>query len=136
MSSGCYVARPQDFAHGGLAKNGRLRKIAWERLRLLPDPIVSQGNRAMKTLERVDAAHLQELSPGDRIEVEHLVTVGTRQWTTKTAGKVLRTERRRQGLHCDRNFDDKAFSDVILLEMPDGELATLTIDEFTTIRRA
>ncbi|MGD0898414.1 MAG: hypothetical protein ABR915_11300 [Thermoguttaceae bacterium] len=76
-----------------------------------------------------------ELSPGDRIEVEHLVTVGPRTWTTKTAGTVVRTERFRHGLHFQRNFDDKVKSDVILLQRPDGELTTVAMDEFTTLRR-
>ena len=77
-----------------------------------------------------------ELKPGDRIEVEHAVTVGGKRWTAKTTGSVVRTERRRHGLHTQRSPDDKVFSDVILLELPDGELASLTLDEFTTIRRA
>ncbi len=77
-----------------------------------------------------------ELKAGDRVEVEHLVTVGQESWTAKTCGTVVRTERRRHGLHFQRNPDDKVFSDAVLLEMPDGELASLTIDEFTTIRRA
>jgi hypothetical protein len=78
----------------------------------------------------------EELKPGDRIEVEHQVTVGSESWTTKTVGSVVRTERRRHGLHFDRNFDDKVFSDVILMELRDGELTTVTLDEFTMIRRA
>jgi hypothetical protein len=77
-----------------------------------------------------------ELKPGDRIEVEHTVTVGQKSWTTTTTGNVVRTERRRHGLHFQRNYDDKVFSDVILLELPDGELTTVTIDEFTVLRRA
>jgi len=74
-----------------------------------------------------------ELRPGDRIVVEHRVTVGVRTWTTKTAGTVVRTERRRHGLHFRRNLDDKVFSDVILLALPAGELTTVTMDEFTTL---
>jgi hypothetical protein len=77
-----------------------------------------------------------ELKPGDRIEVEHQVTVGVQSWTTKTAGTVVRTERRRHGLHHRRNFDDKVFSDVILLELAGGELTTVTLDEFTLLRRS
>ena len=77
-----------------------------------------------------------ELVPGDRVEVSHLVTVGLREWTTKTVGTVVRTERKRHGLHFTRNFDDKVFSDLILLRLPDGELTTVTLDEFTTLRRA
>ncbi len=77
-----------------------------------------------------------ELKSGDRIQVEHTVTVGQRSWRTKTYGTVVRTERRRHGLHHRRNFDDQVFSDTILLELPDGELTAITIDEFTLLRRA
>jgi hypothetical protein len=81
-------------------------------------------------------AQFDELKAGDRVEVEHIVTVGQKSWTTKTCGTVVRTERRRHGLHFHRNFDDKVFSDFVLLELPDGELTSVAIDEFTTIRRA
>ena len=75
-----------------------------------------------------------ELAPGERIEIEHTITAGRESWTTRTVGTVVRTERRRHGLHFRRNFDDKVFSDVILLELPDGELAAVTLDEFTVVR--
>jgi hypothetical protein len=76
-----------------------------------------------------------KLRPGDRVEVEHLVTVGPKQWTTTTRGKVLRTERRRHGLHHRRNVDDKVYSDLIVLELPGGDVTTVTMDEFTVLRR-
>lgn len=77
-----------------------------------------------------------QLVPGDRIEVAHEVKVGsTKTWTTKTVGTVVRTERRRQGLHFRRNVDDKVFADTIVLARDDGELTSITMDEFTEIRR-
>ncbi len=79
-------------------------------------------------------AQFDELKVGDRVEVEHLVTVGQKSWTAKTCGTVIRIERKRHGLHFQRSHDDKVFSDVVLLELPDGELSAVTIDEFTTIR--
>jgi hypothetical protein len=90
----------------------------------------------MSTAPSQIRAQFDELKVGDRVEVEHLVTVGQKSWTTKTCGIVVRTERQRHGLHFQRNHDDKVFSDVVLLELPDGELTTIAIDEFTTIRRA
>jgi hypothetical protein len=79
-------------------------------------------------------SHFDELKVGDRVEVEHVVTVGEKSWNAKTCGTVVRTERRRQGLHFRRNVDDKVFTDAILLELPDGELTSVGVDEFTTIR--
>lgn len=81
-------------------------------------------------------AQFDELKIGDRVEIEHLVTVGQKSWTAKVCGTVVRTERRRHGLHFQRNPDDKVYSDTILLELPDGELSSVIVDEFTTIRRA
>ena len=75
-----------------------------------------------------------KLASGDRVEVEHEVKVGEQVWTAKTSGTVVRTERRRHGLHYRRNRDDKVFSDVIVLNR-DGELVTITMDEFTVLRR-
>jgi hypothetical protein len=78
-----------------------------------------------------------ELKPGDRIEVVHEVKVGSsKTWATKTIGTVVHTERRRQGLHFRRNQDDKVFADSIVLKRDDGELTTVTMDEFTELRRS
>ena len=76
-----------------------------------------------------------ELKPGDRVELEHEVKVGFNKWPTTIAGTVVRTERRRHSLHYQRNFDDKVFSDVIVLELKSGELTTVTLDEFSKLRK-
>jgi len=75
------------------------------------------------------------LEPGNRIEIEHEIKVGLKRWPTTTVGTVVRTERRRHGLHYRRNTDDKVWSDVIVMSRDDGELTTVTVDEFTKIRR-
>jgi hypothetical protein len=76
-----------------------------------------------------------ELRPGDRVAVLHTVKVGQSEWTTITEGTVVRTERRRHGLHFRRNPDDKVYSDVIVLRRDDDELTTITMDEFTRLKR-
>jgi hypothetical protein len=76
-----------------------------------------------------------ELKSGDKVEAVHTVIVGNKHWTTTTVGTVVRTERRRHGLHFRRNYDDKVYSDMIILTRADGELTTLTMDEFTRLRR-
>lgn len=78
----------------------------------------------------------EQLQPGDRVEVVHGVTVGsTAKWSTTTIGRVLRSERRRHGLHFRRSTDDKVYSDVLILARDDGELTTVTIDEYTRLKR-
>jgi hypothetical protein len=78
---------------------------------------------------------VNELQPGDRIEVDHEVKVGLKRWHAVTTGTVLRIERRRHGLHFKRNPDDKVYSDLIILQIPNGALSTITIDEFTRFRK-
>ncbi len=76
-----------------------------------------------------------ELQPGDRIEATHEVKVGLERWTAKTVGTVERCERRRHGLHFRRQLDDKVYSDVIIIRRDTGELTTVTMDEYTVLRR-
>jgi hypothetical protein len=38
-------------------------------------------------------------------------------------------------LHYRRNRDDKVFADMIVLRRDDGELTTVTMDEFTRLKR-
>jgi hypothetical protein len=75
------------------------------------------------------------LQPGDRVQVDHEVKVGFRTWPTMTIGTVVRTERRRHSLHFRRNLDDKVFSDVIVLKRDSGELTTVTMDEFSDLKK-
>jgi hypothetical protein len=76
-----------------------------------------------------------QLRPGDQVRVDHLVKVGMKTWQTTTKGAVVRTERRQHGLHFRRNRDDKVYSDLIILRRDDGELTTVTLDEYTTLQR-
>jgi ribosomal protein L34 len=77
----------------------------------------------------------ESLQPGDRVQVQHEVKVGFRSWNATTTGTVVKKERRRHSLHFNRNFDDKVFSDVIILRHEDGELTTVTLDEFSELTR-
>lgn len=83
-----------------------------------------------QTLEVYNALEL-----GDRVEVQHEVKIGFRVWTSTTVGTVIKKERRRHSLHYNRNFDDKVFSDMIVLERDAGDLTTVTLDEFSEIKK-
>ncbi len=75
------------------------------------------------------------LEPGDRVQVQHEVKVGFRSWMATTVGTVVRKERRRHSLHFIRNFDDKVFSDVLVLRRDAGDLTTVTLDEFSDLTK-
>ena len=75
------------------------------------------------------------LQPGDHVEVTHEVKVGFRKWYSVTKGKVVSKDRRRHGLHVDRNPDDKVYSDIRILQRDDGELTTVTLDEFSDLKK-
>ena len=77
----------------------------------------------------------ESLQPGDRVQMTHEVKVGFNRRESQTVGTVVRTERRRHGLHRRRNQDDKVFSDLIVLRRDDGELTTVTLDEFSVLRK-
>jgi hypothetical protein len=91
--------------------------------------------QALQHNERAMRLLFAELQPGDRIEILHEVKVGLQAWTSRTVGTVVSTDRRRHGLHFRRNPDDKVWSDIILLKRDDGEQTTVTIDEYTELRR-
>lgn len=76
-----------------------------------------------------------DLQPGDRVQVDHEVKVGFRAWHSTTVGTVVRKDRRRHSLHFRRNYDDKVYSDVLVLKRDDGELTTVTLDEYSWLKR-
>ena len=80
----------------------------------------------------------EQLKAGDRVKITQRVKVGLKVWTTSVAGTVEWIERRREGLHVNRNFDDKAFADLIVLRKdgPAGDETTVTLDEWTQVERA
>ncbi len=79
----------------------------------------------------------EALCAGDHVKITQRIKVGLKIWTTSVAGTVERTERRREGLDVKRNFDDKAFADLILLKKDGsaGEETTVVLDEYTQIER-
>ena len=85
--------------------------------------------------EAASAPIVQPAPAGDRVELIHEVKVGLKRWPARIVGTVERTERRRHGLHFRRSSDDRVFSDLIVLKNDDGSLSTVTIDEFTQLRR-
>jgi len=77
----------------------------------------------------------ESLQPGDKVEVQHEVKVGFRSWKSTTQGTVVSKDRRRHGLHYQRSHDDRVFSDVLVLKLAGGDLTTITLDEFSDLKK-
>ena len=77
------------------------------------------------------------LELGDRVEVVHFVKIGFNEHTTLTVGVVVKKERRQFGRDSgfERNWDDKCWFDQLTLRRDDGELTTVSMDEYTELRR-
>ena len=94
---------------------------------------MSQVNASSTQTEMLEL--FADLQPGDRVQCDHEVKVGFRKWHTTTIGTVVRKERRRHSLHFRRNTDDKVFSDVLVIKRESGELTTVTLDEFSVLKK-
>jgi len=99
-------------------------------------PEMLAGKIPMTASEGRLCTPFDELKPGDRIEVEHYVAVGRESRRTRTNGTVVRTERRRHGSHPLPHGNEGCPRNAILLELADGELTTVDVDESTVLRRA
>lgn len=77
----------------------------------------------------------EDLQPGQRVRITQRVKVGFKVWQTEVQGVVERIERRRNGLHVKRNFDDRAWTDLILLKKEGKvpEETTVALDEYTRV---
>jgi hypothetical protein len=75
------------------------------------------------------------LKPGDDVDVTHHMKIGFNQYECHTTGVVMSTERRECGTDGGwrRNWDDRYWFDHLVLRRDDGELTTVTIDEYTEI---
>jgi hypothetical protein len=104
-------------------------------LRICGNPIRNPQS-AIRNMTQADTLKIfDQLQPGDRVEVLHEVKVGFRTWSSRTTGTVVSKDRRRHSLHFNRNFDDKVYSDVLVLKRDDVELTTITLDEFSELRK-
>ena len=88
----------------------------------------------MNPMQAATLKVFETLKSGDRVELKHQVRVGFNEWQTTTIGTVVRAERRRHGLHHRTNNDDEVFSDLVVLKRENGELTTVTLDDFSELK--
>ena len=77
------------------------------------------------------------LQPGQRVEITHRIQLGTRATESRVVGTLVRRQMREAGIDsgCRRSWDEKQWFEHWLLRKDDGELTSVTIDEFTALRQ-
>lgn len=90
----------------------------------------------MTLMKECRETQIDQLKPGDRIEVEQTVAVAQKTRTVKMTGRFVRAERCEHGLHFHRASDEKASSDQLLMELHDGEFTTVSLGPKTVVRNA
>jgi hypothetical protein len=90
----------------------------------------------MSTIDSM-VTRLDQLVPGDRVEVEYHLDGGKKMLKKKAVGTFVRSERHAGGIHF-RPKKDKSSSkdDSVLLQLTDGEFASIAVDDDTIFRRA
>ncbi|MCS6976480.1 MAG: hypothetical protein NZM31_05650 [Gemmatales bacterium] len=74
----------------------------------------------------------EELQPGQRVRITQPVRVGRRKWPAVVEGVVRDLKVLVTGLTVERGNDDIVTAPTIHLVKDNGELTSITVDEFTT----
>jgi hypothetical protein len=78
---------------------------------------------------------LRSLKPGDAIRVVQTVRVGSRKWTTTVDGAFREIAYLETGVTTDRVKEDDLVVPLVRFIKPNGELASISLDEHTLVTR-
>jgi hypothetical protein len=81
-------------------------------------------------------AALNGLKPGDPITVTHTVRVGSRTWPATATGTFRGVNYLATGVTTERVKEDDIVVPTVHFTKPNGELASISLDENTRISRA
>lgn len=96
-----------------------------------PEKIVLPTRR----LDPAVADLLRALQPGDAIKVTQTVRVGARTWTAETPGVFRGLAYLQTGVTTERVKEDDLVVPVVRFTKPNGELASISVDENTKVAR-
>lgn len=97
-----------------------------------PETIVLPTRRLAPALVEL----LRALKPGDKIKVTQAVRVGAKKWNAEATGEFRGLAYLQTGVTTERVKEDDLVVPVVRFTKPNGELASISIDENTQIARA
>jgi len=98
-----------------------------------PNPPITLPTR------RLDPALIElvkSLQPGDRIQIVQQVRVGGRRWTAEATGVFRSVQYLSTGVTTDRVKEDDIVVPTVHFTKPNGELASIALDEQTQITKS
>lgn len=97
-----------------------------------PETIVLPTRRLAPALVEL----LRALKPGDKIKVTQAVRVGAKKWNAEVTGEFRGLAYLQTGVTTERVKEDDLVVPVVRFTKPNGELASISIDENTQVVRA
>jgi antitoxin (DNA-binding transcriptional repressor) of toxin-antitoxin stability system len=98
----------------------------------MPENIVLPTRRLAPALVEL----LRALKPGDKVKITQTVRVGARTWPAEATGTFRGLAYLQTGVTTERVKDDDLIVPVVRFTKPNGELASISIDEHTKVERA
>src|SRR5258708_5854656 len=81
----------------------------------------------------MDESIRKQLTPGAQVVVTQQIPHRNRTWTNEVRGTVVSYQQKQTGSWYAHSKDDKLWLDRLTLKMPDGELLTLNLDEYSRV---
>jgi len=84
----------------------------------------------------MDESIRRQLTPGTQVTVIQQVPHRDRVWTTSVSGTIVRFEQQPTGSWFAHAKDKRLWLDRLVLRKPDGELTTLSLDQYSRVEVA
>lgn len=84
----------------------------------------------------MDESIRKKLVPGAQVRVTQQIAARNYSWASETIGTVVEYQQEQTGSWYAHSKDDKLWLDRLTLRLPDGEITTLNLDEFSVVKVA
>jgi hypothetical protein len=81
----------------------------------------------------MDESMRKQIVPGATVKVIQQIAARDYSWSSETAGTVVSFEQKQTGSWYAHSKNDKLWLDRLTIRKSDGELTTLSLDDFTRI---
>jgi hypothetical protein len=82
----------------------------------------------------MDEAVRKQLVPGARVKITQQIAARNYSWASDIEGTVVEYQQQTTGSWFAHSKNDKLWLDRLTIRMPDGEITTLNLDDYTVIK--